>query len=280
MEINHKNYNFLEICIKIALTLWFNLNHIYGLLLTHVRHFVFQILRLRHEKGRSFPFYSAGYLRKFSFSIWDSDFFCPDIVSSDTWDLGGEKLSTLVRHCLMTDRYLQPCAGETKARRLLAALRSNPKQQSSEIQSVGEELCRLFQQTTQVNKRTSCTPTCTRTAECAKASFKASNTLDTGTIPGSCPHVVTIRCSKSCRQQTNKQTNKQTKVLLPAWRVRIFGVSDLVDLWVIKVKKKPWSFAHVVRREIPWPKSGNVMTSNIYKYIFWNYRCLLIVRNK
>ena len=30
---------------------------------------------------------------------------------------------------------------------------------------------------------------------------------------------------------------------------RVIGISDLVALWVIKIKKSPWSFAHVVRRD-------------------------------
>ena len=29
----------------------------------------------------------------------------------------------------------------------------------------------------------------------------------------------------------------------------VIGFSDIVDLWEIKIKKSPWSFAHVVRRD-------------------------------
>ena len=47
-------------------------------------------------------------LRNFSFSREDSNFFCLEIVSSKTQDLIRQKI-ILVKHCWMTDCYLQPC---------------------------------------------------------------------------------------------------------------------------------------------------------------------------
>ena len=46
---------------------------------------------------------------------------------------------------------------------------------------------------------------------------------------------------------TNPLTYSFTK-----WKVslniRVIRICDLVDLWVIKIKQSPWSFAHIIRR--------------------------------
>ena len=42
--------------------------------------------------------------------------------------------------------------------------------------------------------------------------------------------------------------------------IHVIELSDLVDLWVIKIKKSPYSFAHVVRRD-----QGNTVVPKSYQ---------------